>query len=176
MVWQPPRKRSGEILWGFESSCLRQTKRMGMKNVYGLRHRMLLKKIKTRLPELKELLKKVNGPWYYEDSIYRFYHQSFKVYSIQDMTLTIVKALKDAAPKGSVFNGYFEIIFKEGTGKKFKHRHNDAWLRHTRPQLEAFFHARYFLEMAVKYGRELKEAPRVLPSGWAGLLYYYGLR
>jgi hypothetical protein len=46
----------------------------------------------------------------------------------------------------------------------------------TRPIVEAFFHARYFLEMAVRYGKELATAPCLLPSGWASLLYLYGLR
>jgi hypothetical protein len=32
------------------------------------------------------------------------------------------------------------------------------------------------LEMALKYGRELTEAPRMLPSGWATVLYLYRLR
>lgn len=41
---------------------------------------------------------------------------------------------------------------------------------------EAFFHARFFLKMAVKYGEELDEAPSTLPSGWAALLYLYNLR
>jgi hypothetical protein len=30
--------------------------------------------------------------------------------------------------------------------------------------------------MAVKYGRELEYPPRVMPSGWAALLYLYNLR
>ena len=50
------------------------------------------------------------------------------------------------------------------------------WLAVTRPILEAFFHALYFLEMAVKYGKELKYPPNRLPSGWASLLYLYNLR
>jgi hypothetical protein len=37
-------------------------------------------------------------------------------------------------------------------------------------------HARYMLEMAVKYGIELDGTPRFLPSGWAALLYLYDLR
>ena len=41
---------------------------------------------------------------------------------------------------------------------------------------EAFFHARYFLEMACRYADDLEEPPSLLPSGWAGLLYLYGLR
>jgi hypothetical protein len=42
--------------------------------------------------------------------------------------------------------------------------------------LEAFFHAHYFLDMILKYGRVLASPPRVLPSGWAAVLTLYGLR
>lgn len=63
-----------------------------------------------------------------------------------------------------------------GTGHVFDLSHNRNWLDHTRPMFEAFFHARYFLEMAIRYGRKLDHPPRVLPSGWAALLCLYGLR
>jgi hypothetical protein len=32
------------------------------------------------------------------------------------------------------------------------------------------------LEKIIKYGRELEEAPPMLPSGWAAVLYLYDLR
>jgi hypothetical protein len=67
-------------------------------------------------------------------------------------------------------------IVEEGTGKTFKPEDNQNWLAVTRPILEAFFHSRFFLEMAVKYAKELKDPPRALPSGWAALLYLYNLR
>ena len=67
-------------------------------------------------------------------------------------------------------------IVGEGTGTAFEPGHNRRWLEVTRPILEAFFHARYFLEMAVRYGRELEHPPSMLPSGWAALLYLYDLR
>jgi hypothetical protein len=54
--------------------------------------------------------------------------------------------------------------------------HNDRWLSETRPIIEAFFHARYFLEMAVHYGQALDKPPNAMPSGWAALLYLYNLR
>ena len=136
----------------------------------------LLRNIKKKLPELKALLKKVNGHWYQEDSIYRFYHTSMKVYYIQDLSEKIVKALKSLVPKGVTFNDYFEEIFKQGTGKKFSHRHNQKWTFHTRPMVECFFHARYFLEMIIKYGAKLEKAPKNFPSGWALALYFYNLR
>ncbi len=52
---------------------------------------------------------------------------------------------------------------------------NPDWARHTRPILEAFFHARFFLEMAVRYAG-LEKAPTTLPSGWAALLCLYRIR
>jgi hypothetical protein len=53
---------------------------------------------------------------------------------------------------------------------------NERWLEITRPILEAYFHAHYFLSMAVRYGTELDAPPMMLPSGWAAILYLYGLR
>lgn len=44
------------------------------------------------------------------------------------------------------------------------------------PIVEALFHARIFLEMAVRCGRELEAPPQTLPSGWAAFLYLYRLR
>ena len=73
-------------------------------------------------------------------------------------------------------NEWFIAILEDGTDKTFEPEHNRRWLAVTRPIVEAFFHARYFLEMAVKYGRELERPPNLLPSGWAALLYLYRLR
>lgn len=138
----------------------------------------LLQNIKKRLPELEKLLEEVTGHWEMEDYIYRFYHNSFKVYYIQDATLKIVDALKKLAPEGTIteFNEMFEQILKEGTGMVWNSKHNEDWLKHTRPMVEAFCHALYFLKMCVKYGKELEEAPEYLPSGWASVLYLFNLR
>ena len=73
-------------------------------------------------------------------------------------------------------NSSFERILAEGTGKTFTPEANKAWDATTRPLVEAFFHARFFLEMAIKYADELDEPPSMLPSGWAALLYLYNLR
>lgn len=150
----------------------------------------LLQNIKKHLPKLEKLLISVNK-FTYEDMVYRFYHASFKVYGVQNVTKKITKALNGLAPEGTKFipawreeipknpksfNYQFEEIFQEGTGKTFKSEHNDNWNKHTRPMLEAFFHAKFFLEMAIKYGKELRKAPTCLPEGWAALLYYYNMR
>lgn len=137
----------------------------------------LLARIQAKLPELEELLKEISSHWVYEDRIYRFYHQSFKVYDIQDHTKRIVEALRSLAPCGASVNPWFEEIYHAGaSGKRFDDAHNEHWTTHTRVFLEAFFHVKFFLEMAVKYGKELQEAPANLPSGWAALLYFYNIR
>lgn len=137
----------------------------------------LLSNIKKKLPEIRKLLQEVSSHWIYEDLIYRFYHNSFKVYYIQDVTKKIVDALYSMAPEGQGFCTEFQEIINSGaSGKVFKFNHNKNWSMHTRPFLEAFFHAKFFLEMAIKYGVELEEAPNILPSGWAALLSLYNIR
>src|SRR5262249_10513569 len=53
----------------------------------------LLANIQARWAELAKLLDDINAHWVYEDLIYRFYHQSFKVYALQRETTRIVAAL-----------------------------------------------------------------------------------
>jgi hypothetical protein len=72
-------------------------------------------------------------------------------------------------------NAQFVAIVRRGTGRRFEIEHNERWDEVTRPILEAFFHARFFLEMAVRYA-ELDAPPSPLPSGYAALLYLYDLR
>ncbi len=53
--------------------------------------------------------------------------------------------------------------------------HQEMWLCPlAAAQSEAFFHARYFLEMACRYANPPEG--HVLPSGWAGLLSLFELR
>ena len=98
-----------------------------------------------------------------------------KVFGLQSSTSQIVSELQALAPERPT-NEWFRQIVSDGTAKQFEMEHNDRWLEVARPILEAFFHARYFLEMAVRYGKEMEVAPRVVPSGWAALLYLYELR
>lgn len=149
---------------------------MGYHEELNKKQEELFLNIKNNIVFLEELLQKYQDHWNYEDMIYRFYHQSFKCYYIQSITTNIITVLKGLAPKDVKFNNFFEEIFVEGTGKKFSTDDNVNWTKITRPMIEAFFHAKYFLEMAVKYGKELEKAPEYLPSGWAALLYFYNLR
>jgi hypothetical protein len=100
---------------------------------------------------------------------------SFKVFALQGCTEEIVKHLQALAPHVALNSWFLEIV-RQGTGKDFRPEENDNWLAAAGPIVEAFFHARYFLEMVCKYGEELDSPPQVLPSGWAAVLYLYGLR
>ncbi len=134
----------------------------------------LFKNLKKQVTAFVKLLEECSD-WHYDDRIYRFYHQSFKVYALQQTTLNIVRNLQKLAPSRPL-NEWFMRIVREGTGKEWKREDNKNWLEVTRPILEAFFHARYFLEMAVKYGQGLEYPSICLPSGWAAFLYLYNMR
>jgi hypothetical protein len=135
----------------------------------------LLAAIKAALPELERLLEVARDDGNTEELVYRFYHQSWKVYPIQELTQAIVDALRSVSPTGRL-TPVFEDIVAAGTGREFSLDVNQRWSAETRPLVEAFFHARYFLAQACRYGRELETVPTVLPYGWAALLELYDIR
>src|SRR5258708_3678100 len=120
--------------------------------------------MKEQAPALSELLEQVNGHWGYEDGIYRFYHESFKVFMLQDYTQQTVAALAGIAPESRPFCDFFAEIIAAGTGREFKMEDNQRWVERTTPIVQAFLHAKYFLEMAVKYAAQLDEPPQIMPS------------
>jgi hypothetical protein len=134
----------------------------------------LLDAIRARLKELKKLLEECSDHWGYEDPIYRFYHQSIKICDTQYTTERIVDALQSLLPERKL-NAWFAQIVREGTRSESEPDRNRTWLAENRPIVEAFFHARFMLEMAVRYS-DLEEPPQMLPSGWAALLYLFDLR
>lgn len=138
--------------------------------------RELLSNLKRDRDQLGAILDRASGEWGYEDFIYRFWHQSFKVYYLQGHTVAMVDALRAVSPDDRRLHPWFEEIIRAGTGRHFEREHNRRWLEVTRPILEAFWHSRFFVEMAVKYSQELDEPPNLLASGWAALLYLYELR
>ncbi len=134
----------------------------------------LLENLRSHRGALATLLEECSGHWGFQDPVYRYYHQSYKVYWVQERTLRMVGALQQLAPERPLHPGFREIV-EQGTGKMFTLSDNLTWASTTRPILEAFFHARFFLEVAVDYAA-LGEPPAVLPSGYAALLHLYGLR
>lgn len=132
----------------------------------------LLDSIKARREQLEELHSESSR--FYEDAVYRFYHQSFKVLHLQEITSRMVQALRDLLPDQKL-NTWFTQIVEKGTGRVFELECNQHWMDCTRPIIEAFVHAQFMLEMAIRHS-ELPEPPQMMPSGWAALLYLYNLR
>ena len=135
----------------------------------------LLRNLREKKAELRAQLKGSSDHWGYEDPVYRFYHQSFKVYWLQERTRSLTGLLLEIAPDDQPLDPWFLEIVRAGTDRTFTPEDNARWAEATRPIVEAFFHARYFVEMAVRYSG-LDAPPQILPSGYAALLCLYGLR
>jgi len=140
------------------------------------KHKCLLKNIKREMPKLEELLGRIESHWGEEDLVYRYYHHSDKARYIPDFTSEIYEMLKNISPykNRDVPDSYFQNIIN--TPKRGIKSHSKDFEKICRPMFEAFFHSKYFLKMAVKYGKELKKPPQVCGSGWAALLELYNIR
>jgi hypothetical protein len=55
----------------------------------------LLIRVKTRLPQLEELLARIEDRSGEEDGVYRFYHQSLKAFELQELTLAGLKLIEE---------------------------------------------------------------------------------
>jgi len=56
---------------------------------------------------------------------------------LESLSEKAVNFLRELLPEREL-NESFMAIIREGTGKEFEVAHNRAWLKHTRPILEAF--------------------------------------
>ena len=94
----------------------------------------LLANLKEKLADLRTLLDQSSNHWGYEDPVYRFYHHSFKVFALQNLTEKIVAELRLLLPSRSLNAQFLEIV-GEGAGKEFSPEMNATWNQHTRPIL-----------------------------------------
>jgi hypothetical protein len=138
--------------------------------------RILLQNMHKSASDLQQLLDEANDRWTHEDGIYRFYHQSFKVFDLQSQTDRMTAALRTIAPQDQPFCELFQRMLRNGTGRTFKLEDNASWFDTVSPIVFAFLQARYFIEMAVRYAKELEEPPQPMASGWAALLCLYDIR
>ena len=135
----------------------------------------LLINIKNNLSEVESLYKIFR--MVEEDYVYRFYHQSYKVFGAVNEVESAVHLFEKIAPEGLSLNQWFRGIADDALTKTFDWKEtNPKWLVETRPILEAFWHSKYFLEQMRRYGVELDKSPALLPEGWAAVLYLYNLR
>jgi hypothetical protein len=137
--------------------------------------RQLLGAVKEHLEEIDALLEGFES--LEEDAVYRYYHQSFKVYGVQRAIKRVQQLFEALAPDGTELNPWFVAVCQDACVKKFDiERSNRHWQAETRPILEGFWHCRYFLRQLAHYGRELDDRPKVLPYGWAAALHLYDIR
>ena len=136
---------------------------------------ILLRNMRQHEPELRRVLEDATSESCYEDGICRYYYESFKVFWLQNCTKLMVDALAAISPEGRPFCSLFGEIIRQGTGREFSPEDNQNWVKRATPITLAFFHAKYFVEMAVK-SAELEEPPQSMPCGWAALLCLYGIR
>ena len=135
----------------------------------------LLANIKQNKAEIEKLCDIFKG--FEEDYVYRFYHQSFKIFGATAQIKQAVELFERLAPDSFPLNEWFCSIADEAIGKEFDFaKTNQIWLAETRPILEAFWHSKYFLEQMLIAADELETSPQILPSGWAAVLYLYDLR
>lgn len=139
-------------------------------------HAELLANLKSALPSLRATHDTIANEWVSGDLVYRFWHQSFKVYGLQSYTLRVAGELEALTPQGASLHPWFRLMLAQGTGKTFDLTHNDDWLTHTRPIVEAFWHAAHMLDLAIEAAETLEHAPWILPSGWATLLELFQIR
>ena len=137
--------------------------------------RELLESIKRRMEEIDRLASGLSDTE--EDGVYRYYHQSLEGYTLQRGVIVVSEFLQSLAPAGIELNPWFVAICDEACAHKFDFKtSNQNWHAETRPILEALWHCSYFVRMLARFGRELEQPPSSLPSGWAAVLYLYGLR
>jgi hypothetical protein len=83
-------------------------------NIQRAAERDLLQRLHERRSDIVALFDKVSSHWGFEDPVYRFYHQSYKVFHRQRDTATVVELLGSLAP-GRPLNAWFRQIVLEGT-------------------------------------------------------------
>ena len=135
----------------------------------------LFDNIKRNADMLKSTLE-----WFIRDEpdlVYRFYHQSHKVFMMQGLIKSATALFEKLAPDSAELNSWYMAITQRALSTNFDDDTNANWLREALPLTQAFWHSKYFLEQMISAADHLDEAPpQILPSGWAAVLYLYNLR
>lgn len=94
------------------------------------------------------------------------------MYHVQESTEEIVTALARIAPDGRALHPIFIEIMRSGTRREFTKEDNEHWVERAAPIVQAFLHAKFFLEMAVKCASS-PDPRRSVDSGWQALTELY---
>ena len=111
-----------------------------------------------------------------EDGVYRFYHGSFKVFHLQDPVKAAFTLIKEIGGESDPPHFEYARIVDAGINHQFSETTNENWEAETKPILEAFWHTKYFVNMMIKYAKELETVESPLEPGMAAVLYLFELR
>ncbi len=141
-----------------------------------IKEQKLRENIMNNLRTLKELQTLIDDEDVYETKLYKFYNYSYKVYHLQEYTLSIVETLKKLLDEPLHKKNFMRQI-ELGTGKEFVPGHKVEWFKETVHITNAFLHAKYMLDMILKYGATGDDgrAPN-FAYGWAAVLCLYNIR
>jgi hypothetical protein len=134
----------------------------------------LFLRIKSRLPELEETARDLEEAE--EDGVYRFYHESNKVFFLQDPVKQAFTLINEIGGEDDPPNFEYARIVEAGTAHQFSKTTNENWEAETKPILEAFWHTKYFINMMAKYAKELETVEMMVQPGMAAVLYLFELR
>ena len=134
----------------------------------------LFLRIKARQPELEEFARDLEEAE--EDGVYRFYHGSNKVFFLQDPVKAAYALIKEIGGESDPPNFEYARIVEAGTAHQFSATTNENWEAEIKPILEAFWHTKYFINMMVKYAKELETVEMLVQPGMAAVLYLFELR
>lgn len=110
------------------------------------------------------------------EGVYRFYHQSFKVFSQQDWIAECVREFAGIYPR-RLLNRTYCLIAERGLVCECVPRINKDWLRCTGPVVESSFHTWVFLDALVRVMKSpAKAVPQTLTAEWGIALYLWDLR
>jgi hypothetical protein len=96
----------------FDSRYPKKMQRLSREGTHIARINHLLARIKAKLPQLEELLARMEDHWGEEDGVYRFYHQSYKVFHLQELTKQGFKLIEEIGGETDAPNKWFCRIVK----------------------------------------------------------------
>lgn len=136
----------------------------------------LLKQLELRRDDIAQFRERLvlDG----DDLVYRFFHQSFKVYRLQAVNREAVEFLetflKPEHERG--FDFQMRELIAAGAGNiEFKDEHNLEWGRHTRPFVELYLHVKHILDCMLEAPEAQKEKS-CLTIPFATVLSCFNLR
>jgi hypothetical protein len=136
---------------------------------------LLLANIKEQRASIIELTERFERGEF--DAQYRFYHQSFKVYSRKHEIGLAQELFKRCAPDGRAVHPWYEHILALAMSREFIMPYsNENWLTEATPILTAWHQTLTFLRALRWSAEHLDASPQLLPDQWALSLYLFDCR